>query len=342
MLRFLSPALAMLMLFSAAPALESGEPDAASIASQAAELKWDFPTSSGRPVKRPGPEMIERAMTQRQKFADAARHFKAAGDLNRATKIAAETWRLWVMARDEAGGRRFLADILDSTSNPAFTRDRALALYGDGLLAFRLERLKESRGRCVQALESARTSGDAEAQALAFLGLSRIELSEHNASAALECSSAARNLANRLAPAFGQAPLHMVAQSHRLAENWKEAARLFRESLQLNRQLEDTGMVVVELHNLGHVELRLGNTDAAEKLFAELAELEGPPQDPYGVALSLFNQAAVAHGRGDRSRAESLLRQARQNLASAGIVLASDDAQEFERLERELVAPPSR
>src|SRR5262245_28317010 len=92
----------------------------------------------------------------------------------------------------------------------------------------------------------------------------------------------------------------MLAQAARLMGALDETATLFEESLALNRSIGDAGMVLAELHNLGHVELRRGKVDVAEKAFAE-GYAAADPNDPYDGALTRFNQASVAFARRSRS-----------------------------------------
>jgi len=170
-----------------------------------------------------------------------------------------------------------------------------------------------------------------------LLGLSRSDLSAGDAAHAREHATASRRLLLPLGAEWGQAPLHMLAQAARLTGALDEAATLFEESLALNRSLGDAGMVVVELHNLGHVELRRGKVDVAEKAFAE-SDAAADPNDPYDGALTRFNQASVAFARGDRVRASTLLEETQSMLASHNIKLAGDDQLEFDRLSKQ-VAP---
>ncbi len=145
----------------------------------------------------------------------------------------------------------------------------------------------------------------------------------------------ARELARALDPSMRQAPLHMLAQGTRLAGDYDQAAALLAESLELNRRLGDHGMVAVELHNLGHVEIHRGNVDVAERCFAECAEL-GSADDPYSAAMTHLNQAVVAFARGDRRRATALLARARSTLEETGIDPAPDDEFEIDWLRRQL------
>jgi len=305
------------------------------------QARWAFPSSSGRPVPPDAPPGVEALAMERDAFADAATVLVEHGHRPAATELAANVWRLFVLAREDAKGRAFLAMVLDRPGPTDLSRDRALALYGDGLLAFRLGDLAASRARCEAALSAAGTAADGEAEGLSLLGLSRVELSEGRPAKAREHAAAARSLLRPLGEAFVQAPLHMLAQATRLTGSTDEAAALFAESLALNRRLCDRGMVLVELHNLGHVELRRGNVAAAERCFSECAALDAANDDPYDVALRLFNRAAVALARDDHARASRLLDEAQEVLARENVSLATDDAHEFDDLRRRLAAGPS-
>lgn len=286
------------------------------------ESKWTFPSSSGKPLDEStrAEPWIERLLAERESLLDAVRHLLDAGDVDAATELAANTWRVWMVARDIDAGRRFLAPVLDAGGAP---RDRALALYGDGLFAFWQGEGEEARERNEAALVAAEASGDAEALALAHLGLSRVALDDGDHERARAHAEQAREHARDLGAAMGQAPLHMHAQAARQAGDYDEAAALFEQSLALNRRIGDTGMVDVELHNLGNVELRRGNVDQAERYFAECRELDR--DDPYAVALTTFNEAAIALGRGDRERATTLFTRGEAVLGESGVELATDD-----------------
>jgi tetratricopeptide (TPR) repeat protein len=287
-------------------------------------------------VPAEAPAWATRLVGERAALIEAVRQQLARGDRAAATELAARVWRAWVLARDEAAGRAFLALVLGAPGPDTDPRARALVLYGDGLLAFRLGDLAASRARSEAALVLARQATDPEAEGLALLGISRVDLSEGLGEEARRHAAASHARVRDLDPAYGQAPLHLLAQATRLAGALDEAAPLFEESLALNRQLGDAGMVIVELHNLGHVELRRGQVDHAERCFAECDALAGDSDDPYDTALRLFNRASVAFARGHRPDAAALLAQARALLAHAQVDLAADDAREFDELGRRL------
>ncbi len=300
------------------------------------EARWTLPSSSGRPVGNEVPDPVERLVAEQEALGEAARVLAEEGDGEAAAELAANVWRLWMLSGDAAAGRAFLAAVLDG-GDGAPTCARALALYGDGLLAFRQGALEESRARNEAALAEAGAVGDPEALALANLGLSRVALEHGDYDRARALAFRARELARPLEEAMGQAPLHMHAQATRLAGDYDEAAALFAASLALNRRLGDQGMVGVELHNLGHVELHRGNVDAAERYFAECAQL-GSADDPYDAAMRELNAAAVAYGRGDPERARELLARAESILEETGTEAAADDRLELDRLRGRLDA----
>jgi tetratricopeptide (TPR) repeat protein len=279
-------------------------------------------------------EWLDRLLAARDELQPAARDLIDRGDDDAALELAAGAWRIWIVARDVGGGRAFLGSVLDRAA-PTLSRDRALALYGDGLLAFWQAAYDESRRRNESALEAAEASGDAEALALAHLGLSRVAVEDGDYERGRELAVAARSHARPLGAAMGQAPLHLHAQSTRLGGDYDGAVALFEDSLALNRQIGDEGMVVVELHNLGHVEIHRGNTAAAELRFAELKRLS-TMDDPYSAAMTYLNEAALAYGRGDTHEAWALLDRAEATLREARIPAAADDRFELDWLRERL------
>jgi tetratricopeptide (TPR) repeat protein len=106
---------------------------------------------------------------------------------------------------------------------------------------------EDSRERSEESLEAAHMVQDPEALALAHLGLSRVAFLDGDYERARSLAAQAREFAQALDPALGQAPLHMYAQSTRFTGDYEQAAALFEESLALNRRLHDVGMVGVEL-----------------------------------------------------------------------------------------------
>ncbi len=290
-----------------------------------------------REAKLQGPDAstwVERLSLQQEELVEATRFLAESGEEEAAAELAANVWRLWLISGDVAVGRLLLAAALDVGDRKP-SRARALALYGDGVLAFRAGAQTESRDRNEAALEVARAVGDKEAEALALVGLSRVAFRDGDYARVRSVAAAARELTRELDPSADAAPLHMLAAGTRLAGDYDEAIRLYSESLKLSRSLGDSRGVGMELHNMGHVELHRGNVDEAERCFAECASVR-TQDDPYEAAMTHLNQAALAFARGDRERAAGLLRQTRSTLETAGIVLDPDDAFEVNWLQGQL------
>jgi tetratricopeptide (TPR) repeat protein len=273
---------------------------------------------------------------ERERVAAEVRGLVEQGDRDGAADLLATHWRLWLVSGEVTEGRRLLAEVLDS-GEPQQTRARALALYADGVLAFRQGSQEESRERNEAALEVARAAGDREAAALALVGLARVAFREGDYDRVRALAASARDLTQDLDPAAGAAPLHLLAAGTRLAGDYDEAVRLYTESLELNRGLGDKRVVAMEHHNLGHVELHRGNADAAAQHFAEADELRDPG-DPYDRAMAALNRAALAVTGGERDRTDELLREVEATLAEAGITLDPDDAYEVDWLRARLSA----
>ena len=299
------------------------------------EATWTFPSSSGRPLPKILPEWFARVSSERNSFVKAVSNLLKTGNYDSAFEIAANVWRLWIIDGDDLGGSEFLNMTLKHISKVKQPHLQAMVLYGASLFDFRLGNIESSRKRSIAALNAALTGRNVEAELLALLALSRVDLEEGNSKSAINHSLQSLQLSKDFSPALGQSPLHILAQATRLSGNLEEASRLFQQSLKLNRQIGDKGMVIVELHNLGHVELRLGHVNKAEELFKKLEEL-GRGGDPYGTAMSLFNKASIAFVKGDLDTTEILLKQARKTLHDANIIPATDDAAELDRLERQL------
>ena len=168
---------------------------------------------------------------------DAAVHFFAAeGKAESSAELAANVWRLWLVAGDVAGGRRLLRSALKAGEG-TLSHARALALYADGLLAFRAGEQTESQERNEEALETARAIGDHEAEALALVGLSRVALRDGDYARVRSRAAEALELARVLGDDATVMPLHLLAAGTRLAGDLDRAIDLYVESLELNQRL---------------------------------------------------------------------------------------------------------
>lgn len=225
--------------------------------------------------------------------------------------------------------------VLDA-SDPKPTRARALALYGDGVLAFRTGDRAGSLARNRAALELARQLRDPELEALAMVGLCRIALRDGDYPRVCKVAREALQLVSERPEEARLMPLHLLAAGTRLGGDHESALGLYTQSLELSRRLQDHRMIANELHNLGHVYLHLGRAADAERAFAERLRAISGQKDAYNAAMTAFNEASLAYAQGDNSRASDLFDDATAGLRSAGIELDPDDAFELRWLGEKL------
>ena len=253
------------------------------------------------------------------------------GRVEEATALGAGSWRRWLVEGYIDGGHAVLGAILDA-GGPA-TRERALVTYGDGLFLFRLNDLEGSKARNDEALAVAREAGDAEVEALALVGLSRVAFRARNYGDVVRLAAEARARVPGTATLAALAALHMHAAGTRLLPNYDRAAELYQESMDAARAIGDARMVAMEQHNLGHVELQRGNVEAAEELFASRLEYADSSPDPYDHAMTAMSAAALAAIRRDDEAARIHLDACKRLLEANGIVLDPDDQFELDALD---------
>src|SRR2546422_830884 len=160
-----------------------------------------------REAKLVGPEAtswIERLGPKRQEIVEAVGWLAGNEEEEAAVELAAGVWRLWLTVGDVAGGRQMLAAALD-LDHPKLSHARALALYADGVLAFREGAQAASRARNDEALNEARALGDTQAEALALVGLSRVAFRDGDNARVRSLAGKAPEVSHRLGDAAGAA-----------------------------------------------------------------------------------------------------------------------------------------
>src|SRR2546427_10816039 len=91
--------------------LEMSEEKARHLLELSRALRWEFPSSQGSPIIRgqAASRDVEQATRERESYSNAARVLLEKGDEDGAIQIAANAWRLWLVARVIFGGRGFMA-----------------------------------------------------------------------------------------------------------------------------------------------------------------------------------------------------------------------------------------
>ncbi len=300
------------------------------------KAKWLFPSSLGRPIAKDIPKWLDSIRINQSLLSEAVKYFLEKSQIDKAYELSANVWRLWVLEHKEKEGRIFLSTVLGKKIFPE-TLYCSLTLYGDGLLAYRLGDTAASRVCNNEALAIANKINNKETQGLALLGLCRVEFSESNFEQSHDLAVKSLDLLKQLGPSYKQGVLNFAAQSAQAIGNLNEAENLFRQSMELNRQINDETMFTVDLHNLGHVEVKLGKVDEAEIHFNECEKLSEDPNDTYSLALNLFNKATIAYARNNIIKARLLIHQSREIINRNKIELAIEDEIELNKLEKLLI-----
>ena len=242
-------------------------------------------------------------------------------------------WREWFDAGDLDGGAERVREALAAPGADEPSVARARVLYAAHLFAFR--RGEPSRGFAQETLDVARTIGDVRGECDGLTGLARAALREGDWDEVAEhAAEGVRKAREAGDPAAEAAPLHLHAAGVRLRGDYVRARDLYRESLALADRLGNERLKQMELHNLGWVELHLGDLDSAARMFAERDA--HPGLDAYGDAWTTLNAAALALARGDRAEAVTFFERGTEKLDELGAALDPDDQHELDWLTRGL------
>jgi tetratricopeptide (TPR) repeat protein len=279
---------------------------------------------------------LDRLGAEREAVANAIRSFADAGDGVSALELAAGAWRIWFSRGELEEGRTALAVALEAPGAGDASAARAHALYADGVFAFRQGDQESSRSRNEEALTVARAASDVRGECDALTGLARVALREGDYARVVELAQQSRKVARAAGEGEAEAgPLHLLAAGTRLGGDYARARDLYTESLELNRGLGNTTWVAMEMHNLGWVELHLGDVEAAARWFSE-RDARQVDQDAYDSAWQDMNWAAVAAVRGNSDEARTRFDKGNEALAALGLALDPDDQSELDWLSEQI------
>ena len=275
---------------------------------------------------------LEALGPHRRAVADAVQVAVRSGDAALACELVGRAWRIWFVPGELDEGSAAVAAALGAAGVENAGIWRARALYADGLFAFRAGDRQRSLGRNEEALRVARELGDTRGECDALTGLARVALRDGRYGQVVALARDGRKLASALGDrSAGASPLHLEAAGVRMQQDYATARELYLESLELNAALGNKVAMAMEQHNLGWVELHLGNVDEAESRFRKRDEYGDT--DAYGTAWSNLNWAAIAHGRDDISEAERRFTAGKRALEELGVALDPDDQFEVDWLD---------
>ena len=220
-----------------------------------------------------------------------------------------------------------------------------MSLYEDALAAFRSGATSEAASMAEDLVRTSRASEDLSGEIDGLCMLARVALRQGDLKRVAMLAGEGRGLALRKKePRLEQMPLHLEAVAARMQGDFGTARQLYKESIDLNRQLGEERMVAAEHRNVAYVELHDGNGAKARELFSSSASLARAcgydALEPY----LLLDSAVLAFDEGEAARAGQLLEETRARFAAAGQIPDPDDAAEAEWLRKRLdeVAPDSQ
>ena len=113
--------------------------------------------------------------------------------------------------------------------------------------------------------------------------------------------------------------------------DYEGARQLYRRSLDLNRKRGDELVIGVETSNLGAVELRFGNIDAAIRLWRESFALAHRTENRYLLPYPVAGLGEAAAAKGDWDRAARLLGAASGLFKTSGAAMDPADVAAYEQ-----------
>lgn len=270
-----------------------------------------------------------------ESVAQTVRSLAAAGDGAAAIELVARLWRsVWFNPGLVDEGAGVAAVALDAPGAEKASADRARVLYADHMFAFRAGVQGRARARAEECLRVARAAGDLRGECDGLTALARVAFRDGDYPRVVELAREGRSKAREAGdPAAEAGPLHLQAAGMRLSGDGASARELYIESLALARDLGNEAGIANELHNLGWVELHLGDVDTAAARFGEFEEVANAAHHRPWLEL---NQGALAAARGDLEAARARLLAGEALIGKLGLALDPDDESELEWLRAQI------
>lgn len=275
---------------------------------------------------------MDRLESEHDELKSAFSWFLTRGRGAEALELAAGLW----IFQEERGhadeARDWLARALAAPGAEPRTVNRARALYGMGILAFRNLDEDTARRAFDECGSIARERDDVRMIVRSCTGMARLALRRGDTHEvrkwAEEGLAIARERGGR-EDAF--TPLHMLAAAARMDGDFGRARVYYRESLALNREQGRLEGVSVELGNLGALDVMEGYIAEAEPLLRESLTIAHERKDTYLAPYELVWLGRVALAQGDAVRAATLFAAARAQFDATGLAMDPDEAPEYEK-----------
>jgi predicted ATPase/DNA-binding XRE family transcriptional regulator len=233
------------------------------------------------------------------------------GQRERGLRLSAALWRFWYMRGFLREGRGWLEIFLreaTAASPPTAMIDRARALDGAGILAWRQGDYRQAEQWCGDSLALFRGAGDVPGQArtLSHLGMFLAEQGRYEQAAAHY--EASLPLYRALGDEVGAVSvLHNMANMACQQNDNDRAFALFDQCLPIYERVGDQSGLALAALGLGAIYRDRGENDEARRAFADSLELARELGDEWNEATALINLGDLAADDGDFVESRRLL-----------------------------------
>jgi len=234
-------------------------------------------------------------------------------------RLAGAIVRFWLTRGHYTEGRASVAQLMVHPSAQARTADRAIALNGTGLLAWRQSDYKGAQALYQESISISRELGSQidVARALNNLALITRDLGDYESARAMHEESIAifRESGDRLITAICLSNLGVV---NHYQGDFDSARAAFEEGLTVQRELGDRSATSISLNSLGEVALDQGDVSFAQRCHEEGLSIAEEIADDYGQATHRYGLGKAAAQRGDLSGAWSMTMESLEKMISLG------------------------
>jgi non-specific serine/threonine protein kinase len=236
-----------------------------------------------------------------------------------AARIGSALWRFWWVHGHLTEGRRWLERIVAGRSGLA-PATRARALNSAAGLAFRQGDRERAEALYPDGLAAAREAGDRRETARALRLLGAIRGERGNFAEALALSEEALAINRELGDKRGVTDcLGSLSGIAFMSGGLARCKELCEESLKLLERLGDRHGRAMAMNNLGEVERLLGNLDRAESLVTQALGIARELEAKHVESALLVNLGNVALDRRDHGRARELYESALRRAQELGL-----------------------
>jgi predicted ATPase/DNA-binding SARP family transcriptional activator len=222
-------------------------------------------------------------------------------------RLAGALWRFWEVRGYPTEGRRYLVEALGRKEAAGRTPERAQALDGAGILAWRQGDYAAARTFYEESLAIQRELGNRGGIAWSLNQLGNLVHLQGDYAAARLLHQESLTLSLELQDKQGIANAldYLGNVAHEQAD-YAAARTFYEESLAIQRGLENKGGIAWSLNQLGNVTRGQGDFGSARSLYEESLAIQRELGDRWGIAWALYKLGNVMQDQGNYEAAKAL------------------------------------